>query len=139
MFATSWVQAKSTVVGDLILLGSVERSGQKLTNDTSVFEGDSIRTQKASGGVLTIARGRVEIGESSEVEVVRQNPLRIVVKSGTISVEASCTRSLRKFSVRWISAAPGRNASTEPGLARSAVAIASAICRSSGTSTLRPS
>jgi hypothetical protein len=85
MLATSWVQAKSTVVGDLILLGSVERSGQKLTSDTSVFEGDSIRTQKASGGVLTIARGRVEIGESSEVEVVRQNPLRIVVKSGTIA------------------------------------------------------
>src|SRR5205814_9233680 len=77
--------AQATIVGDLILLGSVERSGQKLTNDTSIFAGDSIRTQKASGGVLRVAHGRVEIGESSEVEVVRQNPLRIVVKSGTIA------------------------------------------------------
>ena len=57
---------------------------------------------------------------------------------GTISVLASCTRSPRKFWVRRISAAPGRNASTEPGSARSAAAIASAICRSSGASGLRP-
>ena len=49
---------------------------------------------------------------------------------------ASWTRSPRKFWVRRISAAPGRNASTEPGSARNAVAIASAICRSSGASGL---
>src|SRR6185295_12603153 len=77
--------AKSTIVGDITLRGNVQRSGQKLTNDTSVFEGDSIRTEKASGGVLRIARGRLEIGESSEVEVVRQSPVKIVVKSGTIA------------------------------------------------------
>ena len=58
--------------------------------------------------------------------------------SGTISIEASWMRSPRKFWVRRISAAPGRNASTEPGSARSAIAIASAICRSSGASALRP-
>src|SRR5438105_8301269 len=74
-FTASWAQAKGTIVGDIILLGSVERAGQKLTNDTSIFEGDLIRTQKASGGVLRVAHGRIEIGESSEVEVVRQNPL----------------------------------------------------------------
>ena len=58
--------------------------------------------------------------------------------SGTISIAASWIRSPRKFWVRRISAAPGRNASTEPGSARSAIAIASAICRSSGASALRP-
>src|SRR6516162_4826914 len=78
------VEAKA-VVGDIILQGTVLRSGQQLSNDTSVFEGDSIRTEKASGGVLRVAHGRVEIAESSEVEVVRQNPLKIVVKSGTIA------------------------------------------------------
>ena len=57
--------------------------------------------------------------------------------SGTISVLASLTRSSRKFWVRRISAAPGRNASTEPGSARSACAMLSAICRSSGMSGLR--
>jgi hypothetical protein len=73
------------VVGDIILQGKVLRSGQQLSNDTSVFEGDSIRTEKASGGILRVARGRVEIGESSEVEVVHQTPLKLVVKSGTIA------------------------------------------------------
>ena len=79
------VEAKSTVIGDIILQGNVEKSGHKLTNDSSIFEGDSIRTQKASGGIMRIARGRVEIGESSEVEIVRGNPLKIVVKSGAIA------------------------------------------------------
>lgn len=78
------VEAKA-VVGDIILQGMVLRSGQQLSNDTSVFEGDSIRTEKASGGILRVARGRVEIGESSEVEVVHQTPLKLVVKSGTIA------------------------------------------------------
>ena len=85
LLAVPLVEAKSTIVGDILLQGTVERSGQKLTNDTSLFEGDSIRTQKASGGILRIGRGRVEIGESSEVEIVRGNPLKIVVKSGTIA------------------------------------------------------
>src|SRR5579883_393873 len=78
-------QAKATVVGDIILQGTVQRSGQQLPSDSSIFEGDSIHTEKASGGVLRIGRGRVEIGESSEVEVVRQNPLKLLVKSGTIA------------------------------------------------------
>ena len=58
--------------------------------------------------------------------------------SGTTSTLASCTRSPSKFWVRRISAAPGRNASTEPASARNADTIASAICRSSGASGLRP-
>jgi hypothetical protein len=80
------VQAKSAIVGDIILIGNVERSGRKLLNDASVFEGDSIRTHEASSGVLRVAGGRVEIGESSEVEVDRQKPLKIVVKAGTIAL-----------------------------------------------------
>src|SRR5215471_8308550 len=84
MLTASAAHAKA-VVGDIILQGKVERSGQQLTTDTSVFEGDSIRTAKASGAVLRIAHGRLEIGESSEVEIVRQNPLRIVLKGGSIA------------------------------------------------------
>jgi hypothetical protein len=78
-------QAKSTVVGDIILHGNVQRAGTQLASDTSIFEGDTITTDKDSGGVLRIARGRVEIAASSEIQIVRQNPLRIVVKSGTIA------------------------------------------------------
>src|SRR5262245_2878132 len=74
---TTIAQAKSAIVGDIILLGNVERSGRLLLNDASIFEGDSIRTQKASSGILRIATGRVEIGESSEVEILRQNPLTL--------------------------------------------------------------
>lgn len=85
IFAAAAAHAKTTVVGDIILQGKVERSGQQLSNDTSVFEGDSIRTAKASGGVLRVAHGRMEIGESSELEIVHQNPLRIVLKSGTLA------------------------------------------------------
>ncbi len=83
--ATTWVEAKGTVVGDLILLGNVQRSGLRLANDSSVFEGDSIHTDKASAGVLRIGTGRFEMGESSEMEIVTQSPLKIVVKSGTIA------------------------------------------------------
>src|SRR5262249_56967292 len=85
MFAASAAHAKASVVGDIILQGKVERSGQLLATDASVFEGDSIRTEKGSGGVLRIAHGRVEIGESSEIEIVRHKPLRIVLKSGTLA------------------------------------------------------
>jgi FecR protein len=77
-------EAKS-VVGDIILQGKVARSGQQLSTDSSVFEGDSIRTERVSGGVLRIGRGRVEIGESSEVEIVRRNPLKLVLKTGTLA------------------------------------------------------
>src|ERR1051326_8279710 len=78
--AATCVEAKGTVVGDLILLGNVQRSGQKLTNDTSVFEGDSIHTDTASAGVLRVGGGRLELGESSEMEIVGHNPLRFVLK-----------------------------------------------------------
>jgi hypothetical protein len=79
------VQAKSTVLGDIILLGNVERSGARLTNDTSLFAGDSIHTQKSSGGVLRVARGRIEIGELTDVEVVSGDPLKVVLKTGSIA------------------------------------------------------
>src|ERR1041384_1063957 len=84
-FAATFVEAKGTVVGDLILLGNVQRSGQQLTNDTSVFEGDSIHTEKASAGVVRIGGGRIELGESSEMEIVGRSPLRVMLKSGTMA------------------------------------------------------
>lgn len=79
------IHAKSTPLGDIILLGNVERSGTRLTNDTSLFAGDSLRTHKSSGGVLRVARGRIEIGELTDVEVVSANPLKVVLKTGSIA------------------------------------------------------
>jgi hypothetical protein len=84
-FAAARIEAKGTIVGDLTLLGTVQRSGVRLTNDASVFEGDSIRTEKSSGGVLRVGQGRVEIGEATEMEIVSQSPLKIVVKSGVVA------------------------------------------------------
>jgi hypothetical protein len=48
-FPVATVLAKSVPVGDIILLGTVERSGLRLTNDTTLFEGDSLRTHGKSG------------------------------------------------------------------------------------------
>src|SRR5262249_13142459 len=86
IFSTPSVQAKSAIVGDILLLGSVHRSGQKLLNDASIFEGDSIRTDKGSAGVIRAASGRLEIGESSELKIVRQNPLKIVLNAGSVAL-----------------------------------------------------
>ena len=72
-------------VGDIILRGTVARSGGRIATDSTIFEGDTIRTQKASDGVIRVGKGRIEIAESSEVEIVRQSPLKIVVKSGAIA------------------------------------------------------
>jgi hypothetical protein len=85
-FAANRLEAKGTIVGDLTLLGTVQRSGVKLTSGASVFEGDSIRTEKLSGGVVRVGRGRVEIGEATEMEIVSQNPLKIVVRSGVVAL-----------------------------------------------------
>jgi hypothetical protein len=74
--------AKGTPIGDLMLIGRVERSGQTLINNTTLFEGDTIRTLANSGGVVRIGRGRLELDENSEVEIVSHQPLKIVVKSG---------------------------------------------------------
>src|SRR5262249_4791366 len=84
-FAADRVEAKGTIVGDLTLLGTVQRSGIKLTSGASVFEGDSIRTEKSSGGVVRVGQGRVEIGESTEMEITSRNPLKIVIKSGVVA------------------------------------------------------
>jgi hypothetical protein len=85
LFCTAVCAQAKSVVGDIILHGNVQRAGQQLASDTSIFEGDDITTQRAGGGVLRVGRGRVEIAESTEIEVVRRSPLRIVVKSGTIA------------------------------------------------------
>jgi hypothetical protein len=71
--------------GDIITRGSVERSGTRITTDTTLFEGDTIRTLKASDGIIRIGRGRIELTESSELEIIRQNPPKIILKSGGIS------------------------------------------------------
>jgi hypothetical protein len=55
-------------------------------NDASVFEGDSIRTAAASAGVLRVGQGRIEVGESSQIEIVRRSPLRIIVNSGSVAM-----------------------------------------------------
>jgi hypothetical protein len=74
--------AKGTPIGDLMLIGRVERSGQNLISNTTLFEGDTIRTLANSGGVVRIGRGRLELDQNSEVEIVSQQPLKIVVKNG---------------------------------------------------------
>src|SRR5262245_49759701 len=84
-FAANRLEAKGTIVGDLTLLGAVQRSGVKLTSGASVFEGDSIRTEKSSGGIVRVGQGRVEIGEATEMRIVSRNPLKIVVKSGVVA------------------------------------------------------
>ena len=72
-------------VGDIILVGTVARSGQRLTNDATLFEGDLLSTATGSGGVLRIGRGRIELGESTRVEIARARPLSIVLLSGSLA------------------------------------------------------
>ena len=75
----------ASVVGDIILLGTVERSGRRLTNDATLFEGDTIRTASSSGGVMRIGGARMEIGQSTYLEIVRAQPLTIVLSSGSLA------------------------------------------------------
>jgi hypothetical protein len=76
--------AKGTPIGDITLIGRVERLGQQLVNDTTLFEGDTIRTHANSGGIVRIGRGRLDLDPNSEVEIVSEQPLKIVVKSGGV-------------------------------------------------------
>jgi len=76
--------ASGTPVGDIMLTGRVERAGQRLVNDTTLFEGDTIRTLDNSGSIVRIGRGRLEIDQQSEVEIVSEKPLKIVVKGGGV-------------------------------------------------------
>ena len=76
------VFAKGTPVGDITLIGRVERAGQRLINDTTLFEGDTLRTLADSGGVVRIGRGRLDLEQNSEVEIVSEKPLKIVLKNG---------------------------------------------------------
>jgi hypothetical protein len=72
-------------VGDIVLVGTVERSGRLMTNDATLFEGDTLRTHGGSGGVLRLGRARVEIGESTALEIVNGQPLRIRVDFGSVA------------------------------------------------------
>jgi hypothetical protein len=76
--------ATGTPVGDIQLIGRVERAGQQLVNDATLFEGDTIRTHAHSGGVVRIGRGRLDIDQNSEVEIISRNPLKLSVKSGSL-------------------------------------------------------
>ena len=71
-------------VGDIVLVGTVERSGRRLLNDATLFEGDTLRTAASSGGVLRLGRGRIEIGESTSLKIVRARPLQIRVDFGSL-------------------------------------------------------
>ncbi len=73
------------IVGDIVLLGTVERSGRRLTNDATLFEGDTIRTASSSGGVLRLGGARMEIGQSTYLEIVRAEPLTITLSSGSLA------------------------------------------------------
>ena len=73
------------IVGDIVLLGTVERSGRRLTNDATLFEGDTIRTASSSGGVLRLGGARIEIGQSTYLEIVRAEPLTIALSSGSLA------------------------------------------------------
>jgi hypothetical protein len=77
--------AKSGVAGDIIVIGAVQRSGRALVNDTIIFEGDTIQTRKGGAGIIRFGRGRLEIDEDSEIEVVAREPLKIRVRSGTVA------------------------------------------------------
>jgi hypothetical protein len=76
--------AKGTPIGDIMLSGRVERSGQRLINNTSLFAGDVLRTLENGAGVVRIGRGRLEVSQLSEVEIVSEKPLKIVLKSGRL-------------------------------------------------------
>src|SRR2546428_218667 len=72
-------------IGDITLVGHVERGDVTLRNDSTLFEGDAVRTGRGGGGVIRLAEGRLEIGESSELEFIHQDPLKVLVKRGTIA------------------------------------------------------
>src|SRR5262245_26620589 len=84
MVCSQSVFAKGTPVGDISLAGRVERSGQPLINDTTLFEGDIVKTLANSVGVIRIGRGRLDLDQKTEVEIVSEKPLKVVVKSGSL-------------------------------------------------------
>ena len=75
----------AVAVGDIILLGTVERSGRLLTNDSTLFEGDTLRTGLSSGGVLRLGRARMEVGESTYLQILQAEPLTIALHSGSLA------------------------------------------------------
>jgi hypothetical protein len=75
----------ATLLGDIVLYGTVERDGRRLPNDSIVFEGDTIRTSLSSGGVLRLGRARLEVGEETVVAIDRADPLQIRLESGSLA------------------------------------------------------
>ncbi len=77
--------ATAVPVGDIILLGTIERSGRRLLSDATLFEGDVLRTRTRSGGVMRVGRGRIELGVSTDVAIESAQPLRLLVRAGSIA------------------------------------------------------
>ena len=76
--------ATSAPVGDILLFGRVERSGRPLSNETTLFEGDSIRTHGDGGGVVRFGKGRLELHPSTDLEIVSAQPLRLILRGGAL-------------------------------------------------------
>ena len=84
LFPLAASAATSAPVGDILLLGRVERSGRPLSNETTLFEGDSIRTHGDGRGVLRLGKGRLELGPSTDLEIVTAQPLRLILRAGAL-------------------------------------------------------
>src|SRR5215467_11544399 len=82
---TASLAAIPAVVGDILLTGNVDRRGEQLNNDSTLFEGDTLRTDSSGGAVLRLRGGRVEMSPDCELQITHANPLRLAVKKGTIS------------------------------------------------------
>ena len=76
--------ATSAPVGDILLFGRVERSGRPLSSETTLFEGDSIRTHGDGGGVVRLGKGRLELRPSTDLEIVSAQPLRLILRAGAL-------------------------------------------------------
>ena len=84
LFPLAASAATSAPVGDILLFGRVERSGRPLSNETTLFEGDSVRTHGDGRGVLRLGKGRLELGQSTDLEIVGAQPLRLILRAGTL-------------------------------------------------------
>ena len=84
LFPLAASAATSAPVGDILLRGRVEWSGRPLSNETTLFEGDSIRTYGDGRGVLRLGKGRLELGPSTDLEIVSAQPLRLILRAGAL-------------------------------------------------------
>ena len=84
LFPLAASAATSAHVGDILLHGRVERSGRPLSNETTLFDGDSIRTHGDGRGVLRLGKGRLELGLWTDLEIVSAQPLRLILRAGAL-------------------------------------------------------